>query len=422
MKYSQHYKHILIWIPFSIFILLVATYSLSNFYGPYYQYWANQIQSVQQDRSIASSIGNLEYDAYKDYFYDNAFNKYLNYKISSEVWSSDTTTNSDFLIMKAFQEAIQVALEENKTKGKPIVELFQENILSSSTERFIALLRKNGIQEGKFQVDIHFQPQFEQILNFKNEQSTNQLVNINHLTLKEELETSTPTITESVFNSKMASSPNRYQYSGGTISVLIDLREIREEEPIAQVRFRRFFRADNLTEPDLEINSNNLKVKMLHLVSLKKSNHNFITVDLYKNLLLTSKKSKKDRLEIFFGKLIPSIKKEGRWIKSSFSQINNMPIATGDFFLHGRYTASTIKLKTKIKVEKLVYSFEEKKFTKDSLIYVQLNGRVPAAIDKLRESFLIKNIFRENTAEKLIRSLELDNFLYVSDENSGSSI
>ncbi|PIK16438.1 MAG: hypothetical protein CES88_06775 [Halobacteriovorax sp. JY17] len=400
----------------------MATYSLSNFYGPYYQYWANQIQSVQQDRSIASSIGSLEYDAYKDYFYGNAFNKYLNYKISSEVWSSGTTTNSNILTVKAFQEAIQVTLEENKTKGKPIVELFQENILSSSTERFIKLLKESGMKEGKFQVDIHFQPQFEQSLSFKNEQSTNQLVNINHLTLKEELEKSNPTITESVFNSKMSSSQKRYQYSGGTISVLIDLKKIKKEEPIAQVRFRRYFRADDLTEPDLEISSNNLKVKMLHLVSLKKSNHNFITVDLYKDILLSSKKSKRDRLEIFFGKLVPSIKKEGKWLKSNFSQINNASITTGDFFLHGRYTASTIKLKTKIKVEKLVYSFEEKKFTKDSLIYVQLNGRVPASIDKLRESFLIKNIFRENIAEKLIRSLELDNFLYVSDENSVGSL
>ena len=422
MKYSHRFKNILIWVPFTIFIVVLATYSLSHYYGPYYQYWSNQVKSEVQDRAIASSIGALEFEAYKDYFYDNAFNKYLNYKVSSDVWTSNVDPRLRPMINSALHEVITKKLESRNNPGDSLSNLLQSNILSATAHEFVLLLKEKGISSGKFEIDVNFQPQFEQILSYQTEQSTNNLVHIGKSSLKEELETVRPSITESVLHSKMAAGHKRYQYSGGTISILINLdKEIQNKHNI-QARFRRYFRANDLTEPDVLIDSDKLKIKMLHLVSLRDETHNFITVDLYKNLSLIEERPKKDKLIIYFGKLVPSDPGPGMWTKTSTNQSNQDSINTGNYFLHGVYSAAETRLKTKIKIEKLVYSFKEKRFTKDSRIHVQLNGRVPASIDKFRESFHIKSLIRNNTAEKLFLELGLDRFLYESKRDLGSTL
>ena len=421
MKYSQRFKHILIWVPFTIFLVVLATYSLSNFYGPYYQYWSTQVKSEVQDRAIASSIGSLEFEAYKDYFYDNAFNKYLNYKVSSDVWTSNVEPRLSPIINNALHEVITRKLESRNTSSNSLSKLLQSNIFSTTAREFILQLRKRGINTGKFEIDVNFQPQFEQVLSYQKEQSTNNLVHIGKSSLKAELEAVSPSLIESVLHSKMSAGHRRYQYSGGTISILIDLDQELQKKHNIQVRFRRYFRANDLTEPDVLIDSDKLKIKMLHLVSLRDQTHNFITVDLYKDLSLAEERAKKNKLIIYFGKLIPSNPGHGMWTKTSTNQSNQDSINTGNYFVHGVYSAAETRLKTKIKVERLAYSFKEKKFTKDSQIHVQLNGRVPASVDKLRESFHIKSLFRNNTAEKLFLELGLDRFLYESKRNLGST-
>ena len=165
MKYSRRFKHILIWVPFTIFIAVLATYSLSHYYGPYHQYWSTQVKSEIQDRAIASSIGSLEFEAYKDYFYANAFNKYLNYKISSDIWTSNTDPRFKPIINNALHEVVTKKLESRNISNNSLSELLQGSMFSTTANEFINQLRIEGVNSGRFEIDINFEPQFEQLLN-----------------------------------------------------------------------------------------------------------------------------------------------------------------------------------------------------------------------------------------------------------------
>ncbi|GEM_PF-6292572 len=419
MKFLNDYKHILIWIPFTVFIFTISAYFLSNFYGPYYQYWQSQYQENQQERSIASSIGNLELDAYKDYFYNNSFNKYLNYKISADVWMSHTEPKAMQVVKDSFQNSLKDTLEESTDIKNHFELLLQQRLMATLIENFINQLNRNKILDGKFQIDINFKPHFEQNLNYEKEHSAGKLVNLNQYTLKEEIENNKATLIQSVVDTPMPSTHKKYQYGGGIISIFINLQKGHGHENFAQLKFRRYFRANKLTRPDIKISSEELKLKMLHLVPTNVSKHNFMTIDLCKRFSLETGKSIKEKVVFHFGKVVPSVIQDGQWLIKKTTPNQRRSIVTGDFFLHGKYFKEKTKLKSKLKLEKLVYSFHNNSFTKDSEISVQLYNRGPAQIDTDQESTYIKDIFIKSSAPQLIKVLELEEFLYDNNQIRG---
>lgn len=413
MSLSKKFKHIIIWVPFSSFVMGLSIYSLSNFFGPYEKFWAGQKHAQNQERAIASTIGSLELEAYKDYFFNNSMNKYLNYKLSPKLWMDDTRDIQKISITSSFHKSLETILE--KKQNYSYQEIFEHNILNKFITIFTSNLVEQGITTGRFQVDIDFTPQFEQSLTYEKELSTNNLVNINSFNLQSELNSKQPLLTETVFNSKIIYGHKRYQYGGGTISIFIDLSNMNQPH----LRLRRYFKANKLTEPDVELAEENLKINMLHLVSTKAGKHNFITVDLYKDIDAQTMRAKRDRLEISFGKILPSSNEGGTWISHHMDTENDKALHTGNFFLHGKYIVGDLKLKTKIKLEKLVYSFTKKKFTPRTRTYIQLTERKPANIDKQQEKLILNDIFRNSIADKLVRELELEHFLYESSNKYG---
>ncbi|WP_372652863.1 hypothetical protein [Halobacteriovorax sp.] len=416
MKFLNDYKHIFIWIPFTVFLVVLSSYLLSNFYGPYHQFWQGQAATDSANSTNATSIGNLEYEAYKDYFYNNSFNKFLNYKISADIWTNQSDSGKEKMIGEALQLSIAKTLERNKDLKSHLIQLLHNNLMTTFIENFISTLRENSIENGKFQVDINFTPQFVQNLTYEREQSAEKLVNLNQFTLKDELEKKSSSLTQLVIKTPMPSTHKEYQYGGGVISILIDLQKMKSDNKLVQVKFRRYFRANKLTRPDIEIGSKELKLKMFQLLPTEVSYHNFITIDLYKSLSLDGLGSVKDKAVFHFGKVVPSTMIDGQKIKTKTSSPKDNSVITGDFYLHGKYTTLNNRFKAKLKLDKLVYSFQERKFTTDTELSIKLYNRTPASIDKDRERININNLFINESAEQLVKALELEKFIYDSND------
>ncbi|WP_417335490.1 hypothetical protein [Halobacteriovorax marinus] len=406
----KKFKNIVLWLPFVIFVCVLSTYILANFYGPYHQYWASQSLENIQERSIASSIGDLEYDAYRDYFFQNQFNKYINYKIESEIWSSNKEQRTSE-ITSAYSQAIKETLEGENASENSLAQVFQRHTLKTFIKKMRSHLKSKSNAGGELQIDIHFIPQFEQTLNYNIEHSTNNLVNVDQFNLKKELEYKEKSISEQILNSKVPSSHSRYQYNGGTISIVLNL----EKEGSTEIRFRRFFKANSMTEPDLNIRSKEFKVTMFHSVSSKESDNDYITVDLIKNYNTQKDTIEKDKVIIHLGKILPSIKESGVWVKK-LSDSNKTATITNDFFIHGRYSAPSENLKVKMKVDTLVYSLKDREFLKESKYFIKITSRDPASTNPYREREILKENFRLNTIPEVIKKLELGHFLYSKQE------
>ncbi|OUR96299.1 hypothetical protein A9Q84_08045 [Halobacteriovorax marinus] len=430
MKLSSKTQTIISWSPLVIFIMVIVVYALNHFVGPYDQFWADQKKEINKKRTIASFKDHLEFDAYRDYFLTNSFNKYLNFKMTTGFWTDKESEGLRRKANVALHNSFIQTFEEQSNSSSSVSELFKKSIVENSISKFVNTLYLFEVMNGKFQIDMNFTPQFIQNLTYENELSSNQLVDIKRLNLKEELKEISKSQIQTIIETPIPHVNEKYQYSGGSISIqlnIIDLKWNPKKSMIdpknsslnGHIRFRRYYRANKLSDLGLDIEGKTLKVEMFQLRKKEGESNNYITVDLYKTFDLNNMSPKRDRIEINFGKLLSNSPKNGTWLRNVFDDREDH-YETGDLYLHGKYKSHATTIKTQVKLEKLIYSFKEKSFSKKSKIIVLLKGRIPTHINRSREKFNIKKELREDLADKIVKSLKLDHF-YGNLDTSGVS-
>lgn len=381
------------WIPFGIFIVVLCTYLSSHFIGRHDAYWETKKEVLKQNRLIASYADKLEFDAYKHYFVTNSFNKFLNFKLSSTFWNSIEDQSQNTSANGALQKSL-IEIFASSSESVPMVGLFKKDFLNNTIGNFINNLSERKITEGTFQINLNFTPQFEQELNYKKELSTNQIIHIDDHSLKKEFEQDEITQIEKVLSTPIPMTGEKYQYSGGSISIILKALDLSKGLYTGHIRYRRYFRANQLSTTNINLSKKNFSLNYFRLKKIKGYENNYITVDLFKNLK-TSDKKLNDNLDIHFGKLVSS------------ERSNRIPfIRTGDFYLNGTYTEKDKRSETKIKIEKLNYSFKEQVFTNKSKLIISSRNKENNFSDK----YSIKEIIKKNLAKDIISRLRLNQF------------
>ena len=398
MKKSEVLSPILSWLPFGIFLSVLSYYGVSHFLVDHDNYWENKKIATSSKRDIASYKDKLEYDAYSQYFNTNSYNKFLNFKMTLNFWASNNKIKDRAIIQEALRESFFETFEPSNPKSISI-DSSKLQMLENSISKFVNSLAEKKITKGEFQVNLDFTPNFEQDLNFKKELSTNQLVDVNKKDLAQVLKEKEVQQIEKVLITPIPSLSDRYQYSGGTITIFLKAADLQKNLYSGHIRFRRYFRANNLSTTDLDIESKNFTLTYFQLEKTNSKVSNFITVDLYKNFDTSKSFPMKDHLDIYFGKLLSSQERQSDTLKS---------ITTGNFFINGTYPIKGTKSEVKVKLEKLTYSFEKNSFTDESKLMVQLRTDSVGPFDL--EKFMIKKIIKENLAARIVKQLELEHF------------
>ncbi|WP_127715018.1 hypothetical protein [Halobacteriovorax sp. HLS] len=398
MKKQDILPSILSWLPFGLFLIVLSYYGVSHYLIDHDNYWESRSFSVQSKREIASYKDKLEFDAFRQYFNTNSFNKFLNFKMTLDFWSSYSNSKEKNIIREALQSSFFETFEPTNPKSISLSTSKLE-LLESSINKFVNTLAEKKISNGEFQVNLNFTPNFEQNLNYNKELSTNQLVNIEKKDLAQTLSSKEEQQIEKVLTTPIPSLSQRYQYSGGTITIFIKANDLNKNLYNGYIRFRRYFRANDLSSTDLNIETKNFNLTYFQLEKASSKYSNFLTVDLYKNFNTSTQIPQKNHLDIHFGKLLSS-KIEQKDLPNS--------ITTGDFYINGTFPIKGVKSEVKVKLDKLTYSFQKNSFTDDSKLMVTLRTDKQGPHDL--EKFMIKKIIKENLAEKIVKHLELENF------------
>ena len=341
---------------------------------------------------MASIDNKLELDAYRDYFVTNSFNKYLNFKMTTSFSYKGEIPEEK--VKKVMTDFFNSSLVE-KNQVIPMFEFFQKNQLKNVLNKYTKKLLSSGIHRGKFSINLLFTPQFKQQLNYNQELSTNSLIRVDDFSLKRVLNKKEEHQVEEIVATPIPFTKEKYQYSGGAITIYLDAIDLRKSIYSGHIRYRRYFRANNLSTADLDIKNEYFELDYFKLNKITKKIDNFITVDLYKNFNSKDLIPINNHLDFTFGKLLST-------------NSNETNISTGNFYLNGYIPTSDKKREAKIRIKKLTYSFKDKEFTKDSKVLI--NFRNSEGIDADKERFNLKNVIRTHLAKDIIKELELDHF------------
>jgi hypothetical protein len=381
------------WIPFGVFIFVICAYFSSHFIGNHKGYWKQRTQDTTHNRSIASYADKLEFDAYKHYFVTNSFNKFLNFKLTTSFWNNLKDPKQEASANLALRKSLNEIYASSK-ESVPMVGLFRKDFLTSTIDNFINNLSENNITSGKFQINLNFTPQFEQELNYKKELNTTSIIHINDLSLKKEFERHEKKQIQTVLSTPIPITNEKYQYSGGSISIIVKALDLTKGLYTGHIRYRRYFRANSLTTSDLNLKEKNLSLDYFKLDKIKGQDNNYITVDLFKTLKVTDQQLN-NNLEIHFGKLV-----------SSERETHIPQVRTGDFYLNGTYPVEGKKTEVKIKIEKINYSFKTDTFTDKSKFIITFRDKNHS----LNNNYSVKEIIKKNLAHEIITKLKLSQF------------
>ena len=393
MRKSSFIASIISWAPFGIFVAVLTSYIFTNFIGEHQGYWSLKSQTSSQARTIASYTDKLEFDAYKHYFVTNSFNKFLNFKLSSTFWNSIEDQDKKFKANSALQKSLAEVFASS-SESVPMVGLFKKDFLITTIDNFINNLSENNITHGSFQINLNFTPQFEQEMNYKKELSTNQIIHIDDYSLKKDFAKKEKNQIEKVLSTPIPLTNEKYQYSGGTISIILKALDLNKGLYTGHIRYRRYFRANQLSTANIDLNSKKLSINYFKLKKIKGFENNYITVDLFKTLNLDNQKLN-DNLEIHFGKLVSS------------ERDDNKPfIRTGNFYLNGTYPTEQNLTQLEIKIDKLNYSLKSKRFTDQSKLLVSFRDKSNSPINNSS----VKEIIKKSLAKEIISKLKLSQF------------
>lgn len=410
-------KHIVISIIGSF---VVGALLLKDAQRPLPSLWKNQPQSHQ--RSPASTkLDHLDLELISDYFEYPTYNKFIGYDIKSRFW---TNKDDDYLkaksiktIQEAFVKSFQHS-EETQINQKASI-ILKQNIYKGFVENFIKTINIGKMINGQFQFDFEFYPFMDIELNYDRELSSNQLIRLDDdKSIDKLINEETKDISQEIYSMPWPDSGEYYQYVGGNLTLWIKVFDLvwHPSQPIPNpkknaikgfVRYRRYFKVNPQNNKIHEIKNSNFDID--HIIYKKDENEEkrFLTVDVFKQFDLENQIPQLDKMEIHFGKLLPSNIVHDSILEDLLSK--DLPaIDTGEMVLSGKYQSElngTKKLNTNIKVKKLVYDFKNHEFTEESKVVVTLAGN---QLD-VENSGIIKNEIKD----RLLRSsaLELTNAL-----------
>jgi hypothetical protein len=207
-----------------------------------------------------------------------------------------------------------------------------------------------------------------------------------------------------------------YQYVGGAMTIWLKVLDLSWNplNPIPNppknavkgfVRFRRYFRINELNKLQINIQSESFKIDQQKVESEK--DQQYLTADLYYEMNLKNIVPKIDRIEVTPGVLLPVDIRKGNFFGRLFSK-KEKKIKTGVFKLKGsgQYQGENIKFNMDIK--KIIWEIGDNK--KSPELEVRLT--TDSFDQELEDGFssIIKEQIQKDVGSQIISTLKFDRF------------
>lgn len=401
--------------------IVVGTGAWFSCQSPVQKYWAKN-KTTDMSRYPASFFAGKDIQLYRDYFTFETFQKYLNYEMDVTV---NTDKDGNYLKKKArlaLHDTFAKSFSQHGVNQKNGVEssllgLLKQNFMKSMINRFLKTLYVFKILDGEFQIDLSFTPVEEQNLSFKKELESNQLIDLNEgKSLSEFLESKKVNLNNAVHKSRVPNNGRVYEYNGGLITIWLKVADLSWNplNPIPNpkknavkgfVRYRRYFRADNMSLLNPQFSGDGISIENIHFEKNKNQIQNFVTVDIYKTFNLKTLIPVLDRMEIHFGKLLPKDVHQDTLIQRIFTK-NEKTIDTGRLFINGTIGEGSKSKNFATHVKKLVFNFKKSKFSDKSVLITKTEERGKGGRVKAR----VKDFFLKKYSHLFVDKFNLDRF------------
>ena len=340
----------------------------------------------------------------KDFFKPNTFGSLIDYRLSSQAYLNLNNGKDNTKLEKLFKDQIKTYITQNyiqslkegiKHQHGRSIYLDKENIIDHIAENLISFSKEHNLKNGELKVDLVFNPIISKSFSFKNEMSSNQLINYsNQNTLSSFIKSKAPKYTNNIFNTKIPSNGNTYQYVGGVISVSV---KTSEKDLLGSIRLRRYFRVNRLSDLDMTVNSKLFNLNVVHFKSEVFQKLPIITVDVVKNFEKNIDSQKLNHLNIYFDKIVSS---------TPYSEeVENSTIKTGELFFKGDTPAT----KYKANIHSLAWSFKNESFTSQSKMTIELiKPRFDMNYGEIKNN--IRNNIIMKFAPNIIKEMKLSRF------------
>ncbi|MDD0853977.1 hypothetical protein HBN50_12765 [Halobacteriovorax sp. GB3] len=376
-------------------------------------YWGEKTM----ERAPASFDLSIDPSYYRDFFLPDRYDNFIDYDVSirfsTDKDKSYMRRNAKLALHEAFSQTFS-QINAGERPSEQMLALLKENAISSFMDKFVKRLRFYKILDGNFQIDFIFTPKEVNSLELKEEMRTNQLVHHDMRgDLYKKLTDKDRTIPETMENNPLPNNGEIYQFSGGAISINLELADTnlvfkipRPTKNILKghVLFRKYYRVNERGMLKVAFRRENFQADMVHFKKDGKAKERYVTADLYKTFNLKNPLPKLDRMEVSFGKIkdLP-MQKRNLWDRFSgfFSSEDK---ETADLDLYGKYRGREYKAT----IEKLVYDFNDSEFTYSS----KVNIEIPGSFDNTSKEMSFKNRVRteliKQSRTKLIEQLHLE--------------
>lgn len=343
----------------------------------------------------------------KDFFKPNTFGSLIDYQLSSKTYLNLKNGKDNSKMAQSFKDQIKSYISENYIRGLRQGIKYQadqknnennfekENIIDHISNKLISFSKENKLKSGELKVDLVFNPIVSKTFSFRNEMNSNQLINYSDQnTLNSFIKSQSPKYIENIYQTKIPSNGNTYQYIGGVISVSV---QNSKKDLSGTIRLRRYFRINRLSDLDMTINSKLFDLEVVHFKSEIFQKLPIITVDVVKNFKKTIASQQLNYLNIYFDKILST---------APYSEeIENSTIKTGELFFKGK-TPST---KYRANIHLLSWSFKNESFDNKSKMTIELiKPRFDMNYGEIKNN--IKNNIMMKYAPNIIKEMKLSRF------------
>lgn len=394
-------------------------YYLFHKNGKVEPYWGKTI-----DRSPASALDQFkpELKIYQEMFSYSTDQKKISYDLDVKL---RTDADDEYLKRKAdlaLHDAFRLSFDKinsEKEKDPSLISVFKTGLIESFVDHFIKTIGALKLVNKTFQIDFSFIPNIQKDLNYKEELSSNQLIQWDDIgSLYQELQSKELPLQEKILNTKLPATEKLFQYQGGQISLWIKILDMSPSFNIPNpkknavkgfVRIRRYYKANGLAELSPFLRNSEFKIDKLGLDFEKEKKDFFITVDLFKEFSLGDIIPKLDRIEIYFGTLLPDNMYKNNIIGKLISNEDHA-IKTAELKIKGSFKSqegSSHPFQSSI--QRLTYDFEKKSFDfGDSRIRSVITGNSESPESNLNLQF--HQALLKRFAPELIKGLYLQEF------------
>jgi hypothetical protein len=343
----------------------------------------------------------------KDFFKPNTFGSLIDYQLSAKTYLDLSNDKDNSKLAKNFKDQIKSYITENyiqrlrqgiryqpnKKGNSSYIE--KENIIDHISNNLISFSKQHKLNSGELKVDLIFNPIVSKSFSFRNQMNSNQLINYsNQNTLSSFIKSKSPRYTKNIFQTKIPSNGNTYQYIGGVISISV---KNSKKDLSGTIRLRRYFRINRISDLDMTINSKLFDLEIVHFKSEFFQKLPIITVDIVKNFKKTIASQELSYLNIYFDKILST---------ASYSQQEeNSTIKTGELYFKGNTPAT----KYKANIHLLSWSFKNESFDNKSKMTIELiKPRFDMNYGEIKNN--IRNNIIMKYAPNIIKEMKLSRF------------